>query len=316
MNNDEGAEEEGSSYYGEESEYDEEYESEEEEAEAERKPKVGGWTDNGDAAVGEPAELKEKKEFDPRTDKMFDIRSDDNYLMESLANFKPPEISADKSGLSLLSKHLGESQFMGQPDKAVIAGLKLRNMVENTPEDLEEIRMLQDPNFRPLSPHAQEASQVKNLTQRGLKEGAELEATPGEPDRKSATLTKPEEAIPGSNPGSGGAANEKLKSSSQFQRDSESEMFMRETNPQKLTGGPAEELQKQMRPPSSTPHGRPPQPPGARRGLTGTRTELAAPFRGTNASLLDELEEEEANGRGPSSRLGSAGQMRQSQGSG
>ena len=58
----------------EESEYDEEYESEEEEfSEAlGNDPAVGNWTE------------KDKKDFDPRTDKLLDIKSDENYLMESL----------------------------------------------------------------------------------------------------------------------------------------------------------------------------------------------------------------------------------------
>jgi len=32
-----------------------------------------------------------RKEFDPRTDKMLDINSNEDFLMESLKNFRPPQ---------------------------------------------------------------------------------------------------------------------------------------------------------------------------------------------------------------------------------
>ena len=45
--------------------------------------------------------VKEEKGFDPRTDKMLDIKSDENYLQESLDNFRPPkDKSMDKSKIS------------------------------------------------------------------------------------------------------------------------------------------------------------------------------------------------------------------------
>lgn len=82
------------SYYD---EYDEEYESEEEEQEATEGPQaqIGGWTEKGE---GEDAPIlnagkkpvKLKKEFDPRKDKMLDIPSDEDFLMDSMKNFKPP----------------------------------------------------------------------------------------------------------------------------------------------------------------------------------------------------------------------------------
>jgi hypothetical protein len=73
------------SYYDEGSEYDEEYESEEDE--------VGGETDlEGRAGASQPDDGlkktkkkdKQKKEFDPRTDKLLDIASNEDYLMDSL----------------------------------------------------------------------------------------------------------------------------------------------------------------------------------------------------------------------------------------
>lgn len=63
------------SYY-EESES--EYESEEDEA---SEDKMGGWT---------KTPVVDVKEFDPRTDKMLDIVSNEDFLMDSLKNFKPP----------------------------------------------------------------------------------------------------------------------------------------------------------------------------------------------------------------------------------
>lgn len=79
------------SYY-EESEYGEsEYESEEDEHSALKgpTPKRDGWLD------GQPVV---KKDFDPRTDKMIEIDVNEDFLMDSLKNFKPPEEnSLDKS---------------------------------------------------------------------------------------------------------------------------------------------------------------------------------------------------------------------------
>lgn len=39
--------------------------------------------------VEEPPQPPPKKEFDPRYDKMLDINSNEDFLMESLKNFKP-----------------------------------------------------------------------------------------------------------------------------------------------------------------------------------------------------------------------------------
>lgn len=87
------------SYY-EESEYDEEeeYESEEdEELHLQQPAKVGGWTDQGsdekaqNQSKSKTKAIQKKKEFDPRTDKMLDINSNEDFLMESLKNFRPPQ---------------------------------------------------------------------------------------------------------------------------------------------------------------------------------------------------------------------------------
>lgn len=121
---------------------------------SQRPPKVGGWTDN-EGEIRVPFSQKEspnkskkskqpqpKKEFDPRTDKMFDINSSEDYLMESLHNFKPPvEKSVDRS-ISVF----GDKKEAVGPE--VIAGVKMRNMVEDHPDDINEIKELQDPNFQ------------------------------------------------------------------------------------------------------------------------------------------------------------------------
>jgi len=70
--------------------------------------------------------LKVKKEFDPRTDKMLDIDVDEDFLMDSLKNFKPPEDNSfhNKSQLTALDG-LGLTR-----QTEVLAGVKLRNMVD------------------------------------------------------------------------------------------------------------------------------------------------------------------------------------------
>ena len=44
-----------------------------------------------------------KKEFDPKKDRMFEIDSNEDYLMDSLKNFKPPK-ELDKSMTSIGEK--------------------------------------------------------------------------------------------------------------------------------------------------------------------------------------------------------------------
>ena len=66
--------------------------------------------------------------------------------MDSLKNFKPPhEKTMDKSAISALENNLGLDG--AQATARVIAGVKMRNMVEDYQEDIDEIRQLQDPNF-------------------------------------------------------------------------------------------------------------------------------------------------------------------------
>ena len=116
---------------------------------------MDGWTEKGahepKTALPEKPKKKAKqpkvkKEFDPRTDKMMDINSSEDFLMDSLKNFKPPvEKSMDKSRLSVLENNIG---FDSNAAAArVVAGVKLKNMVEDNQTDIEEIRQLQDPNF-------------------------------------------------------------------------------------------------------------------------------------------------------------------------
>ena len=75
---------------------------------------------------------------------MLDIASDENFLMESLKNFKPPgDKSLDKSNLSInfpqnLPQELVSEGF-------VTSGLKLKQMMDpNSQEDINEIMALQD----------------------------------------------------------------------------------------------------------------------------------------------------------------------------
>ena len=64
--------------------------------------------------------MKKKKEFDPLKDKMLEIDSNEDFLMDSLKNFKPPKepTVADKSMTSI-----------AEPPP-VLAGVKLKNMIE------------------------------------------------------------------------------------------------------------------------------------------------------------------------------------------
>ena len=145
------------SYY-EESEYEEEeeYESEEDEEKHLQQPaKVGGWTDQeGDARGKNQSKSKiklppKKKEFDPRTDKMLDINSSEDFLMESLKNFRPPpEKSLNQSQLSALDQIVAsEHKSSLKPgDAQVVAGVQMKNMMDNE-EDLKEIMQLENPNF-------------------------------------------------------------------------------------------------------------------------------------------------------------------------
>ena len=77
-----------------------------------------------------------KKEFDPRKDKILDIATDDDILMDSLKNFKPPADNfMDKSASTFLEKK--------KEDETVIAGVKMKNMVDNYDTDFDEIRQLE-----------------------------------------------------------------------------------------------------------------------------------------------------------------------------
>ena len=72
---------------------------------------------------------------------MFDIASDENYLMESLQNFKPPEQSVTDKSMSVFGDRQETKSTATVPK--VIAGVKIQNMVENNADDLEEIREMQ-----------------------------------------------------------------------------------------------------------------------------------------------------------------------------
>ena len=135
-------------------ELEEEYEDEEEE---EYESEEDEMTDPlGDKATKDPA--KPKKEFDPRTDKLLDIDTSEDYLMEALKNFKPPvEPSMDKSQISALENQnlFGAGKNIDQPsgteskDISVIAGLKMNKMVEaDDSKDIKELRELNNSNFR------------------------------------------------------------------------------------------------------------------------------------------------------------------------
>lgn len=148
---------EAASYY-EESEYDEEeeYESEEEEHQPPAQPaKVGGWTDQGsDGGITGQIKPKiklppRKKDFDPRTDKMLDINSNEDFLMESLKDFKPPvEQSLDKTHISALEKIIPSEKksSIRAADAKVVAGVQMKNMMDNE-QDLQEIMQLENPNY-------------------------------------------------------------------------------------------------------------------------------------------------------------------------
>lgn len=148
----------------EESEYESEYESEEDEDEEQSimqapPTRVGGWTDQGSiiqdpvikrqtvsgeaknekpkkATPKHPVSPKVKKEFDPRHDKMFEIDSNENYLMESLKNFKPPEEhSLDQSYISALEQMVSDNKggqgSLNQRDAQAVGGVKLNMMFDN-----------------------------------------------------------------------------------------------------------------------------------------------------------------------------------------
>ena len=78
------------SYYDEGSEYGEEYESEHDDVTGSEM--LGADKDGqrpGSTFKRAKKKDKPKKDYDPRTDQLLEIPSDD-YLMESLKNFKPP----------------------------------------------------------------------------------------------------------------------------------------------------------------------------------------------------------------------------------
>ena len=83
---------------------------------------------------------------------MLDINSSEDYLMESLKNFMPPqESSMDKSHISALEKltpFLGKRMQIPTPQQntTVVAGQQLKNMIDGE-EDLQEIMKLENPDF-------------------------------------------------------------------------------------------------------------------------------------------------------------------------
>lgn len=119
--------------------------------------KAEGWTDNEGEGPKDNAgrrtkkKDKPKKDFDPRTDKLLDIASNEDYLMDSLQNFKPP---AEQSVTDKSMSVFGERQDgKSHSTHRVIAGVKLGNMVEDNIDDVNEIRQLQDPNFQASTPY-------------------------------------------------------------------------------------------------------------------------------------------------------------------
>ena len=77
---------------------------------------------------------------------MLDINSQEDYLMESLKNFKPPEGQmSDKSYISALE----QTEPMGSlrdADAKVLAGVKMRDMVGDK-SDRQELMQLENTNF-------------------------------------------------------------------------------------------------------------------------------------------------------------------------
>jgi len=73
---------------------------------------------------------------------MLDIASDENFLMESLKNFKPPgDKSLDKSSLSINFPQNLPQELVS--DNFVTSGLKLKQMMDpNSQEDINEIMAL------------------------------------------------------------------------------------------------------------------------------------------------------------------------------
>lgn len=87
------------------------------------------------AAQGKKVDMKEKKEFDTRNDKILEIESNEDYLMDSLKNFNPPaeQTMLDMSGV--YKSQVGTA-------RVVIAGVKMRNMIDNDEQDIEEINQV------------------------------------------------------------------------------------------------------------------------------------------------------------------------------
>lgn len=79
---------------------------------------------------------------------MLDIDSGEDYLMESLKNFKPPEEkSMDKSKISALEQIISDKKAtLNQKDKEVVAGVKIINMVDGN-QDYDELMQLENTNF-------------------------------------------------------------------------------------------------------------------------------------------------------------------------
>lgn len=129
--------------------YDEGSYDEEEEYESEQDDLTGSAMQRADKE-GQPRSTFKRakkrdgppKDFDPRTDKLLDIASDD-YLMESLQHFKPPaEQSVTDKSMSVFGERQDGKSHTATPK--VIAGVKMQNMVDNA-EDVDEIRQLQYP---------------------------------------------------------------------------------------------------------------------------------------------------------------------------
>lgn len=113
---------------------------------------MGGWTDNeGEiqvpSKVGSTNKKKgkepKKKEFDPRTDNILDINPSEDYLMDSLQNFKPPQESSMDKSISVFGDNRKDrtprSSYLNDPHK-VIAGVKLDKMIDPHDESFNEIK--------------------------------------------------------------------------------------------------------------------------------------------------------------------------------
>lgn len=70
------------------------------------------------------------------TDKMMDIASNEDFLMDSLRDFKPPDDKQllNKSGMTaVLENNLGPIRDV---EKDIVGGLKMKDMVDDNQDDL------------------------------------------------------------------------------------------------------------------------------------------------------------------------------------